>query len=53
MTLTDSGVPPPDRTEVIAGWVSELMSLKASVDFSVDFHSHDIRRHWDNGYVEN
>jgi uncharacterized protein YndB with AHSA1/START domain len=53
LTLTDAGVPAPDRTEVIAGWVSVLMGLKAVLDFGVDLRLHDARRHWDHGYVEN
>jgi uncharacterized protein YndB with AHSA1/START domain len=53
LTLTDSGVPPQYRAEVIAGWVSVLMSLKAFVDFGVDLRGHDAAKHWDNGYVEN
>lgn len=53
LTLTDRGVPPADRTEVIAGWVSVLMALKAAVDFGVDLRAHDPDRHWDSGYVEN
>lgn len=53
LTLTDTGVPTAHRTEVIAGWVSVLMALKAAVDFGVDLRSHDPARHWDNGYVEN
>jgi uncharacterized protein YndB with AHSA1/START domain len=53
LTLIDQGVPPEDRTEVIAGWVSVLMALKASVDFGIDLRNHDPRRTWDEGYVEN
>ena len=53
LTLTDQGVPQEDRTEVIAGWVSVLMALKASVDFGVDLRNHDPARTWDEGYVEN
>lgn len=53
LTLTDTGVPSQDRTEVIVGWVSVLMALKAALDFGVDLRGHDINRHWDNGYVEN
>ena len=53
LTLTDTGVSAEDRTEVIAGWVSVLMALKAAVDFSVDLRVHDPVRHWDNGYIEN
>jgi uncharacterized protein YndB with AHSA1/START domain len=53
LTLTDSGASPEDRSEVIAGWVSVLMALKAAVDFGVDLRAHDSQRNWDNGYVEN
>ena len=53
LTLTDQGVPEADRTEVIAGWVSVLMALKASVDFGIDLRNHDPKRTWDEGFVEN
>jgi uncharacterized protein YndB with AHSA1/START domain len=53
LTLTDQGVPAEDRAEVIAGWVSVLMALKASVDYSVDLRNHDPKRTWDDGYAEN
>jgi hypothetical protein len=53
LTLTDSGVLPEYRTEVIAGWVSVLLALKAAVDFGVDLRAHDPDRNWDHGFVEN
>ena len=53
LTLTDTGVSPQDRTEVIAGWVSVLMALKAAVDFGVDLRAHDPERNWESGFVEN
>lgn len=53
LTLTDGGVPAEDRSEVIAGWVSVLLALKAAVDYGVDLRTHDVHRHWDNGYAEN
>lgn len=53
LELTDTDVPEVDRCEVIAGWVSVLMALKAAVDFDVDLRSHTPLRTWDNGYVEN
>ena len=53
LMLTDVGVPPEDRMEVIAGWVSVLMNLKAAIDFGIDLRTHDIARSWDQGYVEN
>ena len=53
LTLTDAGVPDADRAEVIAGWVSVLMALKAAADFSVDLRNHDPRRTWEQGYADN
>jgi len=53
LLLTDQGVPENDREEVIAGWVSVLMALKASVDFGVDLRNHDPNRTWDQSYLEN
>ena len=53
LTLTDAGVPDEDRAEVIAGWVSVLLALKAAVDFNIDLRNHDPSRTWDEGYVEN
>jgi len=46
-------VPLQDRAEIIAGWVSVLLSLKAAGNFGVDLRGHDPERHWDHGYVEN
>ena len=53
LTLTDRGISQEDRVEVIAGWVSVLMALKASVDFGIDLRNHDPNRTWDEGFVEN
>lgn len=53
LSLTDAQVPPEDQKEVIAGWVSVLMALKAAVDFGVDLRNHDANRNWDHGFVEN
>lgn len=53
LTLTDEGVPPADRCEVIAGWVSVLMALKAAVDFGMDLRNHDPGRTWDQGFADN
>jgi uncharacterized protein YndB with AHSA1/START domain len=53
LTLIDVGVPEVDRMEVVAGWVSVLLALKAAVDFGVDLRNHDLRRSWEQGYVEN
>ena len=53
LTLTDQGIPENDRSEVLAGWVSVLMALKASVDFGIDLRNHNPKWTWDEGYVEN
>ena len=53
LIMTDQGVPTEARTEVIAGWVSVLMALKASVDYDIDLRNHDPGRTWDDGYAEN
>jgi 8-oxo-dGTP pyrophosphatase MutT (NUDIX family)/uncharacterized protein YndB with AHSA1/START domain len=53
LTLTDRNVPAQERIEVIAGWVSVLMALKAAVDFGVDLRNHDPQRTWNDSYVEN
>ncbi|MGH9769506.1 MAG: hypothetical protein ACREAB_18940 [Blastocatellia bacterium] len=51
--MTDEGAKASDRIEVIAGWVSVLMALKAAVDFGIDLRNHDPQRTWDEGFVEN
>ena len=53
LVLTDAGVASDARTEVMAGWVSVLMSLKGAVDLGIDLRNHDPERTWDRGYVEN
>ena len=53
LTLTDQGIPENDRSEVLAGWVSVLLALKASVDFGIDLRNHNPKWTWDEGYVEN
>ena len=53
LTLSDEGVPEAERAEVLAGWVSVLLALKAAVDFGVDLRNHDTERTWDAGFVDN
>ncbi|MHA2232991.1 MAG: hypothetical protein ACXAB4_10905 [Candidatus Hodarchaeales archaeon] len=53
LLLTDLGVPSEDRCEVIAGWVSVLLTLKAAINFDVDLRNHDPKRTWDQGYADN
>jgi hypothetical protein len=52
LRLTDIGQVAEDRTELVAGWVSMLLALKASVDFSIDLRDHDHRTFWTGAYVE-
>ncbi len=53
LELTDEGVPVNDRAEVIAGWVSVLMALKAAVDYGVDLRNHDSVYTWEQGFADN
>ena len=53
LLLTDEGVPPEYQPEVLPGWVSVLMALKAAADFHVDLRNHDPSRTWDQGYADN
>ncbi len=53
LTFTDTGVAAEERTEVIAGWVSVLLALKAAVDFDVDLRNHDANMAWDQGFHDN
>jgi uncharacterized protein YndB with AHSA1/START domain len=53
LALADEGVLEADYAEVLAGWVSVLLALKAAADFGVDLRNHDPARTWDQGYAEN
>lgn len=53
LEMTCRNVPAADRVEVIAGWVSVLMAMKAAVDFGVDLRNHDPGRTWWQGYADN
>ena len=53
LTLHAEGVDEPARWEMVAGWVSVLMAMKAAVDFNVDPRNHDERRTWQDGYADN
>ena len=46
-------VPESRRTELIAGWVNFLMTMRGAVDFGIDLRNHDAERTWNKGYVEN
>jgi len=41
------------RMEMVAGWVSVLMAMKAAVDHGVDLRNHDASRTWNDGYANN
>ena len=41
------------RWEMVAGWVSVLMAMKAAVDHGVDLRNHDASRSWSDGYADN
>ncbi|AWX45212.1 hypothetical protein HME9304_02224 [Flagellimonas maritima] len=51
--LINKGVNESDYNEVHSGWVSVLMNLKAVVDFGCDLRNHDVKKTWDQGYVNN
>lgn len=52
LCLSESGVSPESWSENHAGWVSVLLSLKATVDHSIDLRNHDSSRTWSHGYVD-
>lgn len=53
LLLTAQGVPLAEHADVLAGWVSVLMLLKAAVDHGVDLRNHDPQRSWETGYADN
>lgn len=53
LTLMDEDIAETDLAEVMSGWVSVLLTLKAAVDFGVDLRNHDTERTWDAGFVDN
>lgn len=53
LLLVSRGVPSDDYEDVLAGWVSVLMALKAALDFGVDLRNHSVERTWNDGYVDN
>lgn len=53
LVLTDKGIQPTHRAEIMSGWVSVLLALKAACDFGVDLRNHDSQRTWDHGFCDN
>ena len=39
--------------EMLSGWVSVLMAMKAAVDHDVDLRNHDPERSWQRGFADN
>ncbi len=53
LSLVATQVDEAIRMEMVAGWVSVLMAMKAAVDHGVDLRNHDQSRAWANGYADN
>ena len=53
LSLVASQVDESIHIEMVAGWVSVLMSMKAAVDHRVDLRNHDGSRSWTDGYADN
>jgi len=53
LEMISENVPEKIKSEIIAGWVSWLMTMKAFVDFGVDLRNHDEKRTWFTGYIDN
>jgi len=51
--LVDEGVAGEDLMQVLPGWVSVLLSLKACLDHRADLRNHDRERTWDQRYCDN
>lgn len=53
LSLVATQVDEAIRIEMVAGWVSVLMAMKAAVDYGVDLRNHDESRAWANGFADN
>lgn len=53
LSLVATEVDDSIRMEMVAGWVSVLMAMKAAVDHDVDLRNHDLSRAWGNGFADN
>ena len=53
LSLVATEVDESMRMEMVAGWISVLMAMKAAVDHGVDLRNHDPARSWVQGYVDN
>lgn len=52
LTLLNTGFPPDDYEELLAGWLNVLFPLKAMADHGVDLRCHDASRTWEGGYAD-
>lgn len=52
LIMTESEVPPANRSIHTSGWIPVLLGLKAALDFSIDLRNHDEHRTWEAGYVD-
>ncbi len=53
LSLLATAVDESIRMEMVAGWVSVLMAMKAAVDHGVDLRNHDASRAWGSGFLDN
>ncbi|HZH04967.1 MAG TPA: SRPBCC domain-containing protein [Myxococcaceae bacterium] len=53
LSLGASGVDEAIRMEMVAGWISVLMAMKAAVDHGIDLRNHDASPAWAQGYADN
>lgn len=53
LLLVAKGVPEAEYWEVVTGWVSVLLAMKAAVDHGIDLRNHDPTRSWNAGYADN
>jgi uncharacterized protein YndB with AHSA1/START domain len=53
LSLVATDVDETIRMEMIAGWVSVLMAMKAAVDHNIDLRNHDKSRAWGSGFLDN
>jgi hypothetical protein len=52
LTMTNSSWSASDIRDMTPGWVGTLLNLKAIADHSVDLRGHDLKRTWEQGFVE-
>jgi hypothetical protein len=53
LSLLATNVDESIRMEMVAGWVSVLLAMKAAVDHDIDLRNHDKSRAWESGFADN